>query len=262
MDTTLMILAILQARVSSSRLPGKVLKPILGKPMLFLQIERLMRCRRFHLLVVATSIDRSDDILAQQCAERGILVYRGSLTDVLDRFIGAAQKYEPDAVVRLTGDCPLADWEVIDLTISTFLNGGYDYLSNTDPPTYPDGLDVEIVSYRALIEAGAEARLPSEREHVTLFARNHPDRYRIGSVKQQVDLSSLRWTVDESEDLEFVRAVYEALYPSKHDFNTSDILALIGRRPELRRINDNIARDVGLSKSRAIDEEWQRQQRN
>jgi spore coat polysaccharide biosynthesis protein SpsF (cytidylyltransferase family) len=255
-----MILAILQARVSSSRLPGKVLKPILGKPMLFLQIERVMRCRRIDLLVVATSTDRSDDILAQQCAERGILIYRGSLSDVLDRFLGAAQKYQPDAVVRLTGDCPLADWEVIDLTISTYLNGDYDYLSNIDPPTYPDGLDVEIISYRALIEAAAQARLPSEREHVTLFARNRPDRYRIGSVKQEVNLASLRWTVDEPEDLEFVRAVYKELYPSKHDFNTSDILALIERRPELSVINSNIPRDAGLSKSRAADEAWQRLQ--
>jgi spore coat polysaccharide biosynthesis protein SpsF (cytidylyltransferase family) len=258
MDAIPMILAILQVRVSSSRLPGKVLKPILGKPMLFLQIERVMRCRRFDLLVVATSTDRSDDLLVQQCVERGILVYRGSLTDVLDRFLGAAQKYQPDAVVRLTGDCPLADWEVIDLAISTFLNGGYDYLSNIDPPTYPDGLDVEIVSYRALIEAGARARLPSEREHVTQFVRNRPDRFRIGSIKQEVDLSSLRWTVDELEDLEFVRAVYEELYPSKQEFNTSDILALIERRPELRGINNNILRNVGLSKSRAADEEWLR----
>jgi spore coat polysaccharide biosynthesis protein SpsF (cytidylyltransferase family) len=256
------ILAILQARVSSSRLPGKVLKPILGKPMLFLQIERVMRCRPIDLLVVATSTDPSDDILAQQCAERGVLIYRGNLSDVLDRFLGAAQKYQPDAIVRLTGDCPLADWEVIDLTISTFLDGGYDYLSNTNPPSYPDGLDVEIISYRALTEAASEARLPSEREHVTQFVRNRPDRFRIGSVKRQVDLSSLRWTVDQPEDFEFVRAVYEELYPSKHDFSTPDILALLERRPELRLINSNIPRDAGLSKSRAADEEWERLQRH
>ena len=165
-------------------------------------------------------------------------------------------------MVRLTGDCPLADWEVIDLSISSFLSGSYDYLSNTDPPTYPDGLDVEIISYRALNEAASEARLPSEREHVTLFARNRPDRFRIGSLNQQVDLSSLRWTVDEPEDLEFVRAVYEELYPSKHDFNTSDVLALIERRPELRLINSNIPRNAGLSNSRATDQDWERLQRN
>jgi spore coat polysaccharide biosynthesis protein SpsF (cytidylyltransferase family) len=256
------ILAILQARVSSTRLPGKVLKPILGKPMLFLQIERVMRCRRIDLLVVATSTDPTDDILAQQCADRDILVHRGSLSDVLDRFLGAAQRYQPNAVVRLTGDCPLADWEIIDLAISRFLNGNYDYLSNTDPPTYPDGLDVEVISYRALIEAASEARLPSEREHVTLFVRSHPDRFRIGSVKQQIDLSSLRWTVDEPEDLEFARKVYEELYPSKYDFNTSDVLALIERRPDLKLINSNIQRDAGLSKSRAADEEWERRQRS
>jgi spore coat polysaccharide biosynthesis protein SpsF (cytidylyltransferase family) len=255
-----MILGVIQARVSSTRLPGKVLEPILGKPMLLRQMERVSRCRQIDLFVVATSTDRSDDVLAQLCHEQSIVAYRGSLTDVLDRFVGVAHKYQPQTVVRLTADCPLADWELIDYAVSRFSDGDYDYLSNIDPPTYPDGLDVEVMTYRALIEAGLEAQLPSEREHVTPFVRSRPDRYRIGSVTQKVDLSSLRWTVDDPEDLDFVRAVYEELYPFKPEFKTFDILALIEQRPELQLVNNGVPRNVGLSKSRLADEEWLRRQ--
>jgi spore coat polysaccharide biosynthesis protein SpsF len=251
-----MILGVLQARVSSSRLPVKVMKTILGTPMILLQIERLKQCRRIDRLVVATSTEASDDPLVRACESHGITIYRGSLSDVLSRFVGAAQPYQPTAVVRLTGDCPLADAQVIDFAIETYLSGGYDYLSNVDPPTYPDGLDVEVVSYRALLEANDRARLPSEREHVTPYIRNHPEQFRLGSVKQSVDQSALRWTVDNPEDFEFVRLVYEALYPSNPLFGTADILALMDRRPELVRINRHVPRNAGLVKSLAADEEW------
>lgn len=248
-----MILGVLQARVSSSRFPGKVMKSILGTPMILLHIERIKRCRRIDQLVVATTTDPTDDPLVKVCESHGITVYRGSLSDVLSRFVGAAERYRSAVVVRLTGDCPLADAQLIDLAIDTFLSGDYDYLSNVDPPTYPDGLDVEVLSYSALLDASARARSPSEREHVTPFIRNHPENFRIGALKQNVDQSTLRWTVDYPEDFEFVRLVYEALYPSNPRFDTADILALMDRRPELARINSNIAPNEGLMKSVAAD---------
>jgi spore coat polysaccharide biosynthesis protein SpsF (cytidylyltransferase family) len=247
------IIAILQARVTSSRLPGKVLAPILGQPMLFRQIERVRRSREIEGLVVATSTDPTDDPLAAQCASHNIEVCRGSLDDVLDRFLAAAQPHNPDAVVRLTGDCPLTDWTVIDRCVALFKRGSYDYVSNVDPPTFPDGLDVEVVSYKALTTAARLAQLPSEREHVTSWIRNRGAEYPSATLTQVTDLSALRWTVDEPADFEFVRQVYEALYPSDPQFGTAEILALIERRPELARINSHIARNMGLAKSLEAD---------
>lgn len=227
------ILAVLQARMGSTRLPGKVLKPILGIPMLFLQIERIMRARLIDALVVATSDDESDDILADETNRRGFAVYRGSRSDVLDRYVKAATPYAPQAVVRLTGDCPLADWTVIDHVVQTYRSGRFRYVSNTDPPTYPDGLDVEVVDYQALLSANAEARLPAEREHVTPFIRSRPDRFPAANVRASVDRSALRWTVDEPEDFDLVQTIYEALYPSNPAFTTADILNLLDARPEV-----------------------------
>jgi len=241
-------LAILQARLSSSRLPGKVLNPVLGQPMLFRQTERLRRCAAFERLVVATSVDSLDDALVSECAARGIACTRGSLDDVLDRFIQSALPYHPEAVVRLTGDCPLADPALIDEVINYFHAGDYDYVSNCNPPTFPDGLDVEVIRFACLERAGREATLPSEREHVTLYLRAHPERFRLGNYVSPVDRSGMRWTVDEPEDLEFVRAVYEKLYPVKPAFTTDDILNLLERHPGLRSINSKFKRNEGLKK--------------
>jgi len=244
-----MILAILQARMGSTRLPGKILKPILGEPMLFRQIERLRRCRSFEALVVATSTEASDDALAAECRARGVNIVRGSVNDVLDRFITAMGDFKPSAVVRLTGDCPLADPDVIDAVFAFFKHGGYDYASNVAPPTYPDGLDVEIMTAACLLRAHAEAVLPSEREHVTPYIRNHPELFKIGNYAGPVDLSGLRWTVDEPADFAFVSEVYQALYPQKPDFCLADILALLKARPELSSINSIFERNEGLKKS-------------
>jgi spore coat polysaccharide biosynthesis protein SpsF len=251
-----MILGLLQARVSSRRLPGKVLKPILGVPMLLRQIERLARCRRIDRLVVATSTDPSDDPLVVECQRHGIGVYKGSLSDVLGRFADASRIFRPNAIVRLTGVCPLADWELIDQAIELFETGGYDYITNFEPPTYPDGLDVEVVSTEALLEVAVVAQLPSEREHVTLFIRNHPERYKIGRLTQSIDLSSHRWTVDDPEDLDFVQQIYQALYPTDAAFTTDDILSFVRNNPELLTINAHIGRNEGLKKSLILDEIW------
>lgn len=247
------VLAILQARVSSSRLPGKVLLPILGRPMLELQMERLLRCQKIDHLIVATSDHSSDDPLEELCTNLDLPVYRGSLNDVLARFAGAAKQYGPDVVVRLTGDCPLTDPMLIDEIIGQFLPGEFDYLSNCAPATYPDGLDVEIFNYRALLEAYAEAVLPSHREHVTPFIRKQPQRFRVGNHTAEIDRSYMRWTVDEPEDFAFVKKVYECLYPKKTDFGSVDILTLLKTRPELQSINAHFERNEGVRKSQRAD---------
>lgn len=242
-------LAILQARVSSSRLPGKVLLPILGEPMLFRQIERIRRAGRIDHLIVATSTDQSDDVLVGACAARGIPCARGSLDDVLDRFVQCALPYQPETVVRLTGDCPLADPQLIDAMLQGFEESDYDYLSNASPPTFPDGLDVEVMRFSCLIEAHREAKLPSEREHVTPFLRAHPERFRLGNHVADVDRSGLRWTVDEEQDLEFIRSVYQRLYSAKPDFSTEDILGLLADNPQLQSLNSSFERNAGFKKS-------------
>lgn len=248
-----MILAVLQARMSSSRFPGKVLKPLLGEPMLFRQIERIRHCRSIDDLVVATSTDAADQPLVDACAARGINVARGSLADVLDRFVTAARAFAPAAVVRLTGDCPLADPEVIDTVVARYRAGASDYVSNVEPATFPDGLDVEVVRMSALERAHVEARLPSEREHVTLFFRTRPEIFPRDTVENPANLSHLRWTVDEPADLVFVEAVYRRLYPQNPAFGMTEILELLDRNPELADINAGFERNEGLAKSLAAD---------
>lgn len=248
-----MTLAILQARTSSTRLPGKVLLPLFGVPMLLRQIERIRRAKLIDRLVVATSSDASDDQILAVCHEAGIECYRGDLDDVLDRFYQAASASMPKHIVRLTGDCPLTDPNVIDQVIAFYLAGGYDYASNAIEPTFPDGLDVEVFSFASLQQAWQEARLLSQREHVTPFIHQQPQRFRIGHYKNSVDLSYLRWTVDEEQDFVLVSKIYEALYPAKPDFTTNDILNLLERQPELKNINIQLRRNEGYQKSLAND---------
>ena len=251
-----MILGVLQARCSSTRLPGKVLMQLQGKAMLEHQIRRLERSRRIDKLIVATSTHESDEPLAMLCREIGIDCYRGSHDDVLDRFYRAARRFSPDHIVRLTGDCPLADPVVIDQIIDFYIEGGYDYASNCmDGCNYPDGLDAEVFSMDALEFAWTEAKLQSQREHVTLYINRQPERFKIGLVRYAKDLSDMRWTVDEPEDFEFVSRIYGTLYPSKPDFTMNDVLALIDSRPELLELNDQFERNEGLKKSLAQDKQ-------
>jgi spore coat polysaccharide biosynthesis protein SpsF len=230
-------------------LPNKVLKPILGKAMLALQIERVRRAKLIDQLIVATSDDASDDALARLCDELNLPCFRGNLNDVLDRYYQASLAYAPDHIVRLTGDCPLADPEVIDLVIQSHLDSGADYSSNSVQASYPDGLDVEICKYAVLKRAWAEAKLLSQREHVTLFIHQQPDLFRLNHIRAQTDLSHLRWTVDNQEDFELVNTIYEKLYIKNPEFNTSDILNLLAEQPELAYMNQHIQRNEGLQKS-------------
>jgi spore coat polysaccharide biosynthesis protein SpsF len=222
-----MILAILQARMSSSRLPGKVMKPILGMPMIGRHIERLNRCESLDRLVVATSREPSDDGLAAYAESLGVRVFRGELEDVLGRFQGAALANGPAShIVRLTADCPLAEPAVIDACVGRHLETGADYTSNTLERTYPDGLDVEVMTLEALAAMTAEARDPYEREHVTPFLYRHPERFAIAQLTRTPSLAGRRWTVDTPEDFEFVSRVYYMLYPTRPRFTQDDILGL------------------------------------
>jgi len=235
--------------MTSSRLPGKVLKPILGRPMLEQQIERLWRCRRIDKLVIATSVNQEDDAIEALCTKIGMGCFRGDLENVLDRFYQAARQGKAKHVVRLTGDCPLTDPVLIDELIEFYADRECDYASNCHEPTLPDGLDAEIFSFSALEQTWKEAVLPSHLEHVTLFIRSHPERFKIACYKYHQNLSHLRWVVDEPEDLEFVRRVYKILYPVKPEFGIEDILALLERKPALAEINKSFKRNEGAKKS-------------
>ena len=232
------VLCILQARVSSTRLPGKVLEPVHGEPMLTRQLERVGRARRIDHVVVATSEEGSDDDIAALCRRIGVDCHRGSLTDVLDRFHGAAVLAQPRHVLRLTGDCPLTDPDVLDALVDLHRSSGFDYSSDVHPRTFPHGLDAEVFTLELLERAWREAHSPYEREHVTPFMVA-PDRQGIrrGSLVAAEDLSGLRWTVDYPEDLAFVRAVFDTLYPREPAFTMHDVVALVREHPEIAAVN-------------------------
>jgi len=250
-----MILAILQERFSSSRLPGKVLKPILGKPMLLHQIERVQHSKMIDKLVVATSVDSSDDNIEKMCIDNNIEIFRGNLNNVLDRFYQCSKCYDPSHIVRLTGDCPVTDWQVIDQAIESHLSTESDYTSNILPPTYPDGMDVEIAKMSALKEAWKCAVLPSELEHVMPYIRNNL-KFKKFNLECEKDLSEHRWTVDNSEDFEFIERVYEELYLDNNKFNARDILRLLERNPHIKDTNYHIMRNEGALKSYEEDKEF------
>ena len=254
-------LIILQARMSSSRLPNKVLMPILGKPMLVHQIERLSTLKIPHTLLIATSTQSSDDPIAELCNELGkqlnIRCFRGPLDDVLARYYLAATDFDKDKtvknIVRITGDCPLIDSDIVEKVIDLFLTSKVDYCSNCAPATLPDGLDVEVFTLVALEKAYFLAKKTSEREHVTPFIRNNPQLFTVKNYNHQPDLSHYRWTVDEPKDFELITKIYQNLYPENPYFNLADILNLIKRQPELSKINQHIIRNEGLIKSELAD---------
>lgn len=245
-------LAILQARTSSTRLPGKVLKPVLGRALILHQIDRVRRMQEVDRMILATSNDASDDALAMLCQENDIEYFRGDLNDVLKRFYDAARDIRPDDVVRLTGDCPLIDPAVADAVIKFYRDGHYDYATNAVIPTYPDGLDVEVFRFSCLEADYKNATLGSEREHVTPWIRNQPQ-YKIGHYKGPQDWSALRWTVDEPRDFELVTMIYEHLYPKNPHFTTQDVLDYLEERPELKTWNTEHHRNEGYLKSLATD---------
>jgi spore coat polysaccharide biosynthesis protein SpsF len=234
--------AIIQARMGSSRLPGKVLKDLGGRAMLSHVVERARKAKTINNVVVATTLDPSDDAIEQFCTAMNYPFYRGSLQDVLDRFYQAAKIYSADPVVRLTADCPLLDPDVLDKTVNAFFETGADFAANRLPPpftrTYPIGLDTEVCSFAALERAWHEAQLPYEREHVLPYLYDQPGRFKVVKIDHAVDYGHLRWTVDTPEDLDVVRRVFDAL--GQDNFGWLDVLDLYRKQPDLFEANAQV----------------------
>jgi glutamate-1-semialdehyde aminotransferase/spore coat polysaccharide biosynthesis protein SpsF (cytidylyltransferase family) len=242
------VVAIIQARMGSSRLPGKSLAEIEKRPMLWHVIERVKRASLIDRVIVATSTSPANDAIEAICQENGVHCYRGSEHDVLDRFYAAASGEKASQVVRITADCPLIDPEVIDRVVRRFQCGNLDYVSNAMVRSYPDGLDTEVFSFAALERAWREATKASEREHVTPFLRT--GKFRTANVENDSTFSHhhYRWTVDEAADLEFIREVYKA-FRARESFGMKDVLQLIDENPGLAKMNSEIASNYGYYKS-------------
>lgn len=261
------VVAIIQARMSASRLPGKVLMDIEGEPMLVRVVNRTRRSQVVDEVVVATSLDKSDDPLEQICSQRGIPCHRGSLHDVLDRYYHAARYLSAEVIVRITADCPVIDPQVIDQTLYAFYGNGkslikeedvqkkqlarvrplmsptWDFTANRLPPpwkrTFPIGLDTEICTFSALEIAWQEATQPHQREHVMPYLYENKNRFRILLVNHEPDYGNLRWTVDTPQDLELLRLIYDR-FEGRDDFSWLEIIELFKREPELAKINADI----------------------
>lgn len=247
------VIAIVQARASSSRFPGKVLADVEGVPLLARLLRRLLRSAECHRFAVATSTSADDDAVAAIADAEGVEVVRGPLDDVLERYRLAADMLGASTIVRVTGDCPLLDPALVDEVVRRFREAGADYASNVHPPTFPDGLDVEVLSRGALERAAREARRPSEREHVTLYIAEHPDAFTQATVAGEPDRSEMRWTVDYPDDLKFVRAVFGMFRGREETFETADVLAALARDPALRRLMPLHSRNEALARSLAAE---------
>jgi spore coat polysaccharide biosynthesis protein SpsF len=234
----LRINAIVQARMGSTRLPGKVLMDLGGQSALGRVVRRLECAKFLDQIVVATSVASGDDAIAAECVRLQVPCFRGSEEDVLDRYYRAAQGWPSDAVVRITADCPLIDAEVVDQTIEVFLSSGADYSSNAQE-TYPLGISAEVFSVAALGRAWREARKEYEREHVTPFFYEHPELFRISSISAHGDYSRYRLTLDTAEDLQLMRAVY-ANFDNQDTMTWQDVVGLLERRPELAGLNSHV----------------------
>jgi spore coat polysaccharide biosynthesis protein SpsF len=243
------ILAVIQARMGSLRLPNKVLLPLAGKSVIEHVVERVRRCKLIDEVIVATSIDSNNLSLIKLCSENGIRIFIGSENDVLDRFYQLAKLIKPEHIVRITADCPLIDPSVISKVVSTHLNTGADYTSNTMIPTYPDGLDLSIFNYKALKESWKKSKLLSEREHVTPYIRKNCQIFKHINVQNNVDLSNKRWTLDEDEDYVLLQHIFNELYSNNPFFEMNDILNFLSKNTNLEKINSHFVRNEGYQKS-------------
>lgn len=232
--------AIIQARMNSGRLPGKVLAKIEGKTVLEHVIERVKRSKIIEKVVLAIPEGKGDDALEEIARKASIEIFRGQESDLLDRFYQAAKKFSLDPVVRITGDCPLIDPEVIDQVTTFYFQGDYDYVSNVHPPTFPDGLDVEVIRFSALERSWKEAALPEEREHVNPYILKHPEIFKRANFENPEDFSQMRLTLDEKDDLILISEIYKFLYPQNPFFGLKEILELFRKKPELFGINRDV----------------------
>jgi spore coat polysaccharide biosynthesis protein SpsF len=254
MEHALDAVAIIQARMGSTRLPGKVLVDICGKPLLQRLIDRVRATPGVSRVVVATTTESADDVLADWCAVNKVPVYRGSVDDVLDRFWQCAQQHPAEFIVRVTADDPLKDPEVIFLALALCASSPeVDYASNTLQPTYPEGLDIEVVRFRTLERAAHEAKLPSEREHVMPYVWKNPDRFVLRGFTMQPDLSHWRWTVDKPADLELVRRIF-AHFADQPLVGHKAVISWLDENPELLAINAGTIRHEGYFKTLAMEQ--------
>lgn len=233
--------AIVQARLGSTRLPGKVLLNLGGQTVLGRVVNRVRRFELVDDVVVATSTLDEDDAVVEECRLLGVASYRGSAPDVLDRFVGAARDRDADICVRITADCPLIDPGVSDSIIGRFVNSKtpVDYASNKIPQSFPRGLDTEVFTREALEAAARDAKAEYQRAHVTPFLYQNPDRFTVVSILSEVDRADWRWTIDTPEDFEFVRRIYEYFAPLDN-FDWTEVVSLIERKPELMSINHHV----------------------
>lgn len=245
------VVAIIQARMSSRRLPGKVLMKLAGESVLGHVVSRVNSCKTIQKVVIATSTDVTDDAIEKWCEERNVPCYRGSLNDVLDRYYQAAVESDADAIVRITADCPAIDPTIVDEVVSGFLSDGYEFFGLSGE--FPDGLDCTVFTFSAIEQAWRDAKLPSEREHVGPYIEKNPELFKGGGLKKFVGLSHHRWTLDEPNDFEFLKIVFERLYQVNKLFLATDVLALLDKEPELLSINKSIVRNEGYIKSLQSD---------
>ena len=237
--------AVIQARMGSTRLPGKVLLPLGDGTVLEHVLRRSQRCKRLRQVVVATTTLPEDEAIVRECERLGVTVVRGPVDDVLARYAIAAGKLDGDAVVRITSDCPLVDPVVIDDMLAHYAalcatGTRCDYLANTLVRTFPRGLDVELVRTEVLLQANAEASSPPEREHVTPYVHRHPERFALHGWRASVDASAHRWTLDTPEDYQLLSRIFEALGPTAAESSWLEVLALVNCHPEWSHINQHV----------------------
>lgn len=237
------VMIFVQARMGSTRLPGKVLKQVLGRPLLSYLVERLKDVKNAQGFLILTTISPKDDVIVEFCEKEKIPYFRGPENDVLARYYQAALKWKPDAIVRTTADCPLTDPEIIDQIISAFVDAKtpLDYLSNVLERSYPKGLDCEIFSFKALERAFKETDDPYNREHVSPYFYRNPEQFSIKNIALPKDYSKYRWTVDTKEDFELIEKMIEDLYPKNPHFRFHDMLKLLEKHPEWSHINGHLA---------------------
>lgn len=240
--------------MASSRLPDKVLSDIGGKSMLAHVVERAAAIKGVDDVVVATTTTPEDRVITELAPKIGARPFAGHATDVLDRYYRAATEFRADAVVRLTADCPLLDPAVSGQIVDRFIRGDLDYVSNVMPPTFPDGFDTEVIAYRALKRSWLTATRPSDREHVTTYIRTHPEQFKVCNITREPDLSHIRWTVDEPDDLEFIRAVFANLPSTEDGFPPVEaILDMLDEHPEIAALHADHKRNEGWAESIATD---------
>lgn len=248
-DNELNIVCVVQARMSSSRLPSKMMMSLSGRPVIEQVFRQLSFSKKINICVLATSVDSSDNELYQWAVRNEIPCYRGSLDDVLDRYYGAVKNFDADIIVRITGDCPLIDPEIIDKVIELHLRSGNDYTSNANPPTFPDGYDTEVFSFASLEKAWKDAKLVSEREHVTPYLKKHSEIFKLGNYASEKDFSGFRTTLDNKEDYKLISAIYEKLYKENDFIRLENVVKFLSENPDLADLNSHIKRNEGYKKS-------------